>query len=157
MGNGDSHELRRPLLKNELISKIIAAPKITTSGLDPKWRRQKDQAHWRAELQLECAYPCRIALRKSIDNPLNFSILLIYTQWVGRDVIIVRYNGDHGLHINKRTGERIRGPHIHMITEEYQRHGGKPEGFATATCEYRTFDEALATFISDMSVRTWKL
>lgn len=153
MERDDIPEPKKPLLKDEMVLKIINEPKVLPKGSDIKWKKPQGQAHMRADLPLQCRYPCRISMRKSIDNPRNFSILLIHTQPTGQDTIIARYNGDHGLHKNKLTGEKIKGPHIHIISEEYQRYGEKPEGHATATDKYQSIEQAIVTFKSDMNIR----
>jgi hypothetical protein len=146
----------KPLLADSLASEIVGCKKAIPAGTrDPHdlGALKLDSGNYRRRIPLKCdGYNLRMTIRKSEDDPFDFSVILTYVDASGRTYIIRRYNGDHGEHRDQMTGRIISGPHIHKISEEYQRMGYKAEGFAEATEEYRTLKEAISIFLRDMHI-----
>lgn len=69
-----------------------------------------------------------------------------YLAPIGDDICLVRFNGYH-THRN-HVGDKayFEDFHIHQATEEALSQGLKAENFATATQNYRTFEEAIIAF-----------
>src|SRR4030042_267686 len=89
-----------------------------------------------------------ISIRQSKFNPLDFSVILGVI--IGNRVnILARYNGDHGEHTNKLTGEKFSGCHIHRVKNIYQDHGWKAEGHAEPTKKYADWQGALQTLLQE--------
>lgn len=144
----------RPVLLDSDVERIIAAEKYLPSNKKDPFRLKPDNGHKRAVIDLNCSsYNLSMRIRVSEDDEFNFSILLVYTDPQNRDYILRRYNGDHGKHTNLLSGEVMCGPHIHKITEEYQRKTHKGEGYAEKTESYRTWNDAVKIFIKDMNIR----
>lgn len=86
----------------------------------------------------------RIFIRRSILLPEDFSIGLIWMPTGHTGIILLRYNGRHGLN---RSVEHQRVPHIHRLmaadiqAEKYDPHQ------AIETDEYHTLEEALPLFL----------
>ena len=100
-------------------------------------------------IRLESKFPCSVIVRKHVFRMTSFSVVLMY----GKQ-IIVRYNGYHSDHMNALEREVIRGPHIHIITERYQEHTDRPDGFAVKTNKYSDLNGAIKVFQEDMNITT---
>ena len=139
-------------ISDEYAEKIIRAPKYIRSLKDiNNMKVSSDESYLTNDVSLECEYPCCIKVRQTIARPLNFSVVLTYIG-DGNKVAIVRYNGNHGTHVNRLTKERINGPHIHYITEEYQSKTTHPDGYAVATTKYCDLNSAIVAFVEDMNI-----
>ncbi|MCL2147885.1 MAG: hypothetical protein FWH47_00890 [Methanomassiliicoccaceae archaeon] len=147
-------ERGKPILRDNDVREIVAALKYIPLGTgDPLKRMREKNGHYRAAVELTCpSYDLSMRLRRAVDDDLDFSVLLIYTDSRGSDYIIRRYNGDHGKHTDPFTGDIIRGPHIHKITERCQRTLHKAEGYAEPTTEYHTLPQATRVFMRDMNI-----
>jgi hypothetical protein len=95
-----------------------------------------------------------IKVRISIENPLDFSIILAYSPPKSTKLFLLRrYNGKSHEHKNKLESESVFYDfHIHTATERYQREGAKEEYFAEITDRYSTVQEALNCLIADCNV-----
>lgn len=93
----------------------------------------------------------QVFTRVNIDLPENFSVGLVWRN-NGNDIILLRYNGDHGEHINFLTKERFRGCHIHKFKAELYEQQMKGENHAEPTTGYTTLDEALLNFCNDLKI-----
>ena len=150
---GENSQKGRPILKDEFVKAIIDSSKqIPKSKKDP-FRMTDNNGNRRASIDLICPhYEVKMGIRQALDDSLDFSVLLIYTDANGRTYILRRYNGDHGKHTDPITSEIIRGPHIHMITEECQHKTHKDECHAEATDRYHTLEQAIGVFMKDMNI-----
>ena len=92
-----------------------------------------------------------IHIRKSKENPLDFSVIfLIKNKIVTGDFILRRYNGKSHQHTNNLEGEKFRDFHIHYATERYQQLGStKPEKYARITDRYSDIVGALDCLLED--------
>lgn len=147
----------KPLLRNDEVKTIVSAPKYIPKSAGKAYDLSAfklDNGHFRRKIDLLCEdFKLTMAMRQLQDDPLDFSVLLIYYDSKGYKYIIKRYNGDHGLHIDNRTGTCISGPHIHTISEECQMTTHKDEGYAEPTDRYKTLPEAVDVFIIDMNIQ----
>lgn len=147
----------KPLLGDKEIEKIVSAPKYIPNSVGKAydWSAFKlDNGQFRRKIELLCeGFRLTMAMRQLQDEPLDFSVLLIYYDVRGYKYIVKRYNGDHGLHIDSRTGIEISGPHIHTISVECQMTTHKDEGYAEPTDRYNTLSEAVDAFIRDLNIQ----
>ena len=95
-----------------------------------------------------------ILIRISIENPLDFSVILGYTPAKStKPFLLRRYNGRSHEHKNRLEKEDVfYDYHIHTATERYQREGSKEEYFAEISGKYTTPQEALNCLITDCNV-----
>ena len=151
----------RPLLDDGTVEDIIKTPKFIPSDVADAadmGALEENGGHLRRNIELKCdGYDLRMSIRQLRLEPLDFSVLLIYTNEAGQTYNIRRYNGNHGIHKDRLTGEIVSGPHIHMITEEAQRSTHKDEGHAVATDRYRTLPDAINVFMTDLDIRYEKV
>lgn len=136
------------IISDELRGFIIAEPKTMSRKDFMADLKPRDELYLTKNVTLNCSkYPCQMKIRQNIDNPLNFSVILVY-----RSSIIVRYNGYHGSHTNRLEKTRVSGPHIHTITERYQLRTQRPDGYAEETDRYTDLNTAINEFIKDMNI-----
>lgn len=147
----------KPLLREETIDRIVSCPKYIPRSVGKVYDRSAfklDNGQFRRKFELICEeYRLTMVMRQLQDDPLDFSVILIYDDDKGYRYIVKRYNGDHGIHIDRRTGESISGPHIHTISVECQMTTHKDEGYAVATDRYNTLPEAVDAFIRDLNIQ----
>ena len=89
-----------------------------------------------------------VSVRQSNFNPLDFTVIF-GVMISGKIFKLARYNGDHGEHTNKITGESFSGCHIHKATQIYQENGFEEEGFAEQTTRYSDLKTALNKMFAD--------
>jgi hypothetical protein len=97
-----------------------------------------------------------LVLRASLQSPLDFSVILVYSE-DSQEYILRRYNGAHpSRHTNK--WEKMLGQsnyqlevgfHIHMATERYQLAGLRIDGYAESTNRYQDIESALRVLLVD--------
>jgi hypothetical protein len=148
----DHEDNKKPMLSERFIQHLIDTPKEIMKDKKKAFELRVDNTHYRVTVQLECRYVMQMFLRKNLQNPMDFSIVLRYTNDKKQNYTIVRYNGDHGGHRDPWSHEFTPGPHIHRITERGQRDCLKEECYAERTDKYKTFTEAREAFIRDMSI-----
>lgn len=140
-------------MSDEYVDKIIDAQKFIPETKKDPFKTTENNGNMRASIDLNCAqYNVRMNIRQTIDDALDFSVLLVYTDQHNHSYILRRYNGDHGKHIDPLTGEKVWGPHIHKITVECQRTIHKDEGHAESTDCYKTLSQAIDVFMKDMNI-----
>lgn len=147
------------VLTEATIDNLIAASKPLPSNWQSRLRpRTKSQYQYRQRdlnVQDIQANQFRVILRQNIQNPLDFSIIVMFDDTDGSEYRLVRYNGMHpSRHTNnweKHQGivSSSFGPdfHIHKATERYQRDGYAIDGYAEPTTSYTDFDSALLEFL----------
>lgn len=92
-----------------------------------------------------------VAVRQSLLNPFDFSVILGY-KVPGLNTVfrLRRYNGKSHVHTNAIENETVRGFHMHFATERYQKFGGlKEDGFAQETSRYWNLESAIDCLIED--------
>jgi hypothetical protein len=146
------------MITDNTVSKVIAAKKYLRRVIDLDKLALSPDGNFRlGKANLVCEeYECRIMIRQNVDRPANFSIILIYRDPIDGDVAVLRFNGDHGGHTNRLEKERIRGPHIHIMTERYQEMTTHPDGYAMPARGYKDIKGAMIQFMgmANISYRT---
>jgi hypothetical protein len=140
--------IRLDILTNEEIEALINERKPLPEDHGRRLRsvRKSSQQYRQSELEVkgEQGHDFKLSVRVSVQDPLNFSVILIHYPTGSADpVILLRYNGRHSAHVNRLEGDRVTGCHIHRATQRYQEEGLNIDGFATETRDYETVDEAL--------------
>ncbi|MGD1028259.1 hypothetical protein [Candidatus Binatus soli] len=95
-----------------------------------------------------------IRVRQCTDYPLDFSVIIAFRKTNENSLFILRrYNGRHPApHVNKPLNgpkESLPGFHIHMATEEAQRHGRDEEAYAVGTSDYTDVFSAIDLALKD--------
>ena len=91
-----------------------------------------------------------LILRKSLVNPLSFSVILAVQVPRSNQLFrLRRYNGKSHEHTNHIEGEKFYDFHIHMATERYQEIGSREDGYAAVTDRYTDIEGAIRTMIED--------
>lgn len=141
------------MITDDQVRLIISEPKLLK--VDPNAVPfVKKRAQMEKEIGLECGnYDCSMVVRQSIDDPLNFSVILMYKDSNKNTNVVLRLNGNHGRHTNRLEKQTISGPHIHVLTERYQMESTHPDGYAEPTDLYRDLDGAIETFMMLANVK----
>lgn len=143
------------ILTDAMIKAILEEPKyiskkVRISDLKPV----EGRPYLKGSFDLECEpYQCNIIVRKNIDNPLDFSVILRYTDRNRNEHILLRMNGNHGKHRNIIENTSVKGPHIHYMTERYQLRGLHPDGYAESTDRYQDVEGAFRTMMDMANIR----
>ena len=97
-----------------------------------------------------------LVVRQSIGYRNNFSIVLAIKPSRGRQINLLRYDGDSHPHRNRIEGNRIEyKPHIHLATERYQRlRRADAEGYAEETDRFQDIKGAWDCFRSDIYLQS---
>ena len=137
------------MITDDTVQKIITAKKHLRRVIDLDNLPLSTDGNYRVgKADLDCEeYGCRIVIRQNVDRPSNFSIILVYKDPIIGDVAVMRFNGDHGGHTNRLEKERIRGPHIHIMTERYQELTTHPDGYAMSAHGYKDIKGAMIQFM----------
>lgn len=108
-------------------------------------------------IELPSGHKFNLILRRSRLMPLDFSVILVFSDDDGMEYILRRHNGPHpSKHTNQ--WEKILGVpgfqldpcfHIHMATERYQQAGLRIDGYAQPTERYGDFHGALRVMFED--------
>lgn len=147
------------MLSDEDIQSLIALPKMITSKTPANGYRDQG-SHTRCDLELEAAAQddARFAIFIRRHNRFieNFSIGLRYRtdDMTLGSITLVRYNGPHGETSRDPDGHYDK-PHIHIITEAELASGSiqPQENRREVTDRYRTYEQALIVFFSDIATR----
>jgi hypothetical protein len=134
------------------IERLVSEPK----PLPADWRRRlaprPKSGHTEAELQVRAASGglFRLVLRRSLHNPLDFSVILAFVDpESGRNFRLRRYNGKSHEHTNPMENERFYDFHVHRATERYQRSGNREDTFAVVATAFATMEQALELVIAE--------
>ncbi|WII06786.1 hypothetical protein PED39_04160 [Methanomassiliicoccales archaeon LGM-RCC1] len=155
----DTEELSpkgRPILKEDFVDELVRIPKYVPRGSKDLFKMKEDNGHLRSSVELisdRANYSFKLSTRKSIKDPVDFSVVFTYSDINGREYIIRRFNGDHGRHYYKNTNRYISGPHIHTITEAAQKEYHKDETEAVETDQYKTLEQAIEFAMKELNIR----
>lgn len=145
-------------LTDSEISRLLSTPKPLPKG----WRTRlnlldaKIGSHRKRDLSIRVEdMTFTIKCRQSVENPIDFSIILHYQDRENNECRLLRCNGKHpSSHTNKiekQAGKTNCGfdPcfHIHQATERYQQPGYRIDGYAEPTGEYTDYETALEYFV----------
>ena len=93
---------------------------------------------------------CRLILRQSRANPLDFSAILALAPADSSQLFrLRRYNGKSHQHTNKIEGNTFCGFHIHQATERYQEYGGREDAYAELSDRYADLSSAIGCLLED--------
>jgi hypothetical protein len=146
--------IRLDILKTDDIDALINERKPLPENHERRLRpvRKSGQQYRQAELEVkgEQGHDFKLSIRSNIQDPLDFSVILIHYPRGSTDpLILLRYNGRHSPHVNRLEGDRVTGCHIHKATQRYQEEGMSIDGYAIETRDYETVDEALSKLMVD--------
>jgi hypothetical protein len=135
-----------------LIAETKALPQDYLLRLQPRPKR----GHRERELELTGANgrSFRLILRQSMENVLDFSVILTWLPPQSSQLFrLCRYNGKSHEHSNTLESQKFYGFYIHRATERYQRAGGREDAFAEPTDRYEDLAGALQCMIQDCGFR----
>lgn len=137
------------VLSDALIDSIIREPKYIGRRVNLEDMSFSEKgSNLIKKVRLECeGYECFMLIRQSVDRPSNFSVILVYSDFDKNDKVVLRFNGNHGKHRNRIEGDVVHGPHIHKMTERYQRRTSHPDGYAVSTDSNNDLDGAIREFL----------
>jgi hypothetical protein len=145
------------LLSDEEIKALILEAKAVPRGLMPLGRCSERHQHRRKDYTVECpsGHKFMIALRQSMLNSLDFSVILGYhLPHLFRVFRLCRYNGKSHHHTNTLEKESFYGFHIHMATARYQTAGFKEDHFAAAPSRYFDLESAIECMLVDCGFKS---
>lgn len=138
-------------LDEEQINNLVNFEKELPTDFQDKLIAKPKRGH--SETQLVIPAPnseFRIIIRKSLLDPLDFSVILGYmipkTNYLFR---LRRYNGNSHEHTNHLENETFFGYHIHMATLRYQQYGFNEDEFAVQSNNYTDTSQAINCLIKD--------
>lgn len=137
---------------DEEILDLIEMPKDRTGRLPGMPRLRSKRGHREGFVLFAGPDGSRfkVVLRRSLDNPLDFSaILMVRVPGSNRWFRLRRYNGRSHWHRNRIEGDRFRECHIHTATERYQRIGYREDGYAEPTNRFGDYEGALRCLAQD--------
>ena len=145
-------------ITDDFIDELISCEKKII--LPPSPKNKTNGSHKQTNMEIESVgkkYKFSVFIRENIKLMEFFSIGLVYHRGEETDVIIVRYNGNHGAHKNYLNNELIEeGFHIHKYNVKAVELGIKAENHAKTTAKYATLQEALLAFFIDMNINNFK-
>lgn len=155
--------MARVLTDNE-IAELIDDPKPLPQNWQARLQLRPKRGLQYEERQLDVTSTIgrnyRFVARRNRQNPLDFSIMLIYEDGDGSEYRLIRYNGKTSRHTNnweKHRGQPDHtfepGFHIHRATERYQRDGYKIDGYAELTDSYTEYNSAFDAFFDGCNFR----
>lgn len=144
------------VLSEDSIRELIDEPKPMPDGLRPLTRVVQRHQHMRRDFEVtsKTGNSFVVAVRKSMLNPFDFSVILGY-KLPGLNTVfrLRRYNGKSHYHSNPIENTRFRDFHIHTATARYQLRGPKEEHFAEVTNRYADVDGAIDCLLDDCGFR----
>ena len=153
------------MLSDQEIDTLVSDVKPLPENWQTRLRLRQKQHYQHEERELtvqsQTGRLFRLIARRSRQNQLDFSIMLVFEDDDGAEYRLVRYNG---LHPSRHTNRLEResglpnsrfGPdfHIHRATERYQKAGYAIDWYAEVTDRYTDFGSALEAFLSDCGFR----
>lgn len=133
---------------------LIGCPKVVTEPPRPTMIAESGQKRNGLKLRSEdSADEFAVFIRINEDFHENFSIGLRHLPVGEESAILLRCNGDHGVHQNQVVNaDQIDGVHIHYTTEAALQAGLKLENYAKPTSAYATYEDALRHFLRIINV-----
>lgn len=144
-----------------LINEEKALPSNWRNLLRPRPKHSYQYNERELSVQSVTGTQFRVISRSNRQNPLDFSIILVFEDNNGTEYRLLRYNGKHpSRHTNKWEKDRGQGAwrvgpgfHIHRATERYQTDGYAIDGFAEATDTYGDLGSAMDAFLNATGFR----
>ena len=143
------------ILTDAEISTMLADPKPLPENWQARLRRRPKSRYAYTEAQVDVTSNTNrqygLILRGNRNNPVDFSVILIFEDADGVEYILRRHNGVHpSRHTN--LWEKARklpntvvdvGFHIHFATERYQLESHDIDGYAELASGYSDLDSAV--------------
>ncbi|MCX6676844.1 MAG: hypothetical protein NTU95_02725 [Methanothrix sp.] len=145
----------RPLISDQEIIELIGEEKKLAVNFREQLtlKKKSDKKYQECDLSAKSNKGAFIiTVKVNIKDVFDFSIILQYISENGFNYILRRYNGTHQ-HKNILERTLIRGYHIHIATEKYQRSLLRIDGYAELTDSYKNWKDALAQLIADCNVK----
>ena len=142
------------ILSDKEIEDLVLEPKGIPEGLSPLRKLTQHGMHERKDFQVESknnsGNEFTIMVRRSMLNPLDFSVILGY-KVPGTNMIfrLRRYNGSNHDHTNPLERTALTGFHVHKATERYQRQGAREDTFAEITSGHSSLDTAIRALLRE--------
>lgn len=137
----------------ELIDDVKPLSSKSVSGIVPTAKDGKRHKGYELEIISQLGKKYIIRVRVNTINVFDFSVILMYQQECGKLYILRRYNGSSHSHRNKIEKDRLRGFHMHLATERYQKAGYDIDGYAESTNSYTNWHDALSKMIADCNFK----
>ncbi len=134
------------------IVRLLAERKILPVDYRERIQMRPKRGHRERELDVtgDEGSECRIVLRQSLFNPLDFSVILAYRPPNTNQLFrLRRYNGKSHEHTNTLEGQTFYDFHIHTATERYQESGLREDVFAEVTDRFADFHGAIRCLLED--------
>lgn len=141
------------LLTDQFITDLINCKKKIISS--PSSKNKSNEMFKQSSFGIESddgKYKFEIFICENTQLIEIFSVGLIYIPVHSGNVIILRYNGNHGMHKNQITKECFSGCHIHKYSEDASKKGIRAENQALQTTTYTTVKGALKALLTDINV-----
>lgn len=142
-------------MDNERILHLIKAPKkiIKKPTRETKLIKGSYRNDFEVALLENESTKLKVHLRKNKKFSEHFSVILTYfVPELGKDIILLRYNGVH-IHKNKIIDrEEFDSFHIHQATAEAISAGFNSECWAYDAKDYKSFEEAVNKFWEDVGI-----
>lgn len=136
-------------LSDAEIANLLTEGKPLPEGWRKRLTLKPKRGHKERDLDLQGSdgSQFRLILRQADLNPLDFSVILAFSDPKSSQVFrLLRHNGKHE-HTNKIEGETFYDFHIHRATERYQTQGFLEDTYAEVTDKYSDFEGALQLMI----------
>lgn len=145
-------------LSDDEIQALLRERKAIPPGLFPPRPMAEIHHHRRKDFEVtaESGHEFVVALRQSVLNMMDFSVILGY-KLPGTFTIfrLRRYNGSSHRHTNALENETIDGFHVHTATERYQLSAGfKEDHFAELTVRYADLSSAIECLLNECGFRS---
>ena len=139
-------------LSDAQISDLLREQKVLPADYAKRVAMKSKRGHSESELDLrgENGSEFRVVKRRSLFNPLDFSVILAYRIPASNQIFrLRRYNGRNHEHTNPMEEQTFYDFHIHMATERYQRTGNREDTYAEPTDRYSDMDGAFTCLLAD--------
>jgi hypothetical protein len=139
-------------LTDEEIGAFVREIKALPVDYRARTRTRPKQGHSERELDVEgtSGSSFRLILRQSLVNPLDFSVILVYSiPGTNQLFRLRRHNGKSHEHTNKLEGNTFYDFHEHYATERYQDSGFREDAYAEPTDRFADFEGAITWMIED--------
>ncbi len=139
-------------LSDSEVQTLLAEAKPLPPDFEVRLRPKPKSGHEEAEIDVTGAGGSvfRLIIRRSLSNPLDFSVILA-CQPAGTNIVfrLRRYNGKSHEHSNRLEGETFYEFHRHTATERYQEAGFREDTFAEADKRFADLHEAMNCLFED--------
>jgi len=145
------------IYSDDEIDRLLAERKPLPSDWRGRTRLRSKQGHEERDLDVTGAEggEFRLILRRSLTNPLDFSVILAARNPQSNQTFrLRRHNGKSHVHTNNIEKDTFYDFHIHMATQRYQEIGAREDFYAEFTDRYTDFRGALDCMMADANFET---